>query len=95
MVPFGELSHNNNTKNYFKIISILLGLLINNSYQKNDLYPYSSGKPLKKCHADIFIDIIKIHCRQNIIREYEHLHILIQESRKKFIQNISHAILQE
>ena len=104
-VPFGELSHGTRgILDYYKelfqtnnsqAVLNFLKLLISNSYRKNDLCPCRSGKPLKKCHADILIDIIKIHSQQDIIREYEQLHMLIQESSKKFLQNISHAFLQE
>ncbi|HSN66320.1 MAG TPA: SEC-C domain-containing protein [Fusibacter sp.] len=104
-VPFGELSHGTRgILDYYKelfqtnnsqAVLNFLKLLISNSYRKNDLCPCRSGKPLEKCHADILIDIIKIHSRHDIIREYEHLNMLIQESRKKFFQNISHAFLQE
>lgn len=101
-VPFGELSHGTRgILDYYKelfqakdskVILNLLKLLINYSYRRNDPCPCRSGKPLKKCHAGILTEIMKIHSRQDIICEYNNLDILLQKSRNKFFQNIDHAI---
>uniref|UniRef100_UPI00405677A0 SEC-C domain-containing protein n=1 Tax=Candidatus Electrothrix sp. TaxID=2170559 RepID=UPI00405677A0 len=101
-MPFGELSHGTRgILDYYKelfqtnnsqAILNFLNLLIDNSYRRNSLCPCRSGKTLKKCHADLLIDIMKIHSRKDIVCEYNQLDALLQKSREKFIKNIGHAI---
>ncbi len=103
-MPFGELSHGvRGILEYYKELfqtnnseSIVhfLRLLIDNSHRRNAPCPCSSGKPLKKCHAGILTEIMKIHSRQDVIIEYKRLNIFLQKSRSKFLQNIDHAFFK-
>ena len=103
-MTFGELPHGTRgILDYYKelfqtnnsqVVLNLLKLLISNSYRRNSPCPCRSGKPLKKCHADILIDIMKIHNRQDIVGEYNQIDALLQKSRRKFFRNIGHALCE-
>lgn len=92
-MPFGELSHGTRgILDYYKelfqtnnsqAVLNLLKLLISNSYRRNIHCPCRSGKTIKKCHANILNNIMKIYSRQDVTDEYNQLNALLQKSRGK------------